>query len=242
VLADVDDLVDQLADDLLTRASQTVQHDRPFHMALSGGSTPQVLYQRMIIDPRYRLFPWDRTQVWLIDERCVDVDDEQSNFRMIHELLLQHVPIDPSHVHPMPATDRQGDRAYEAELEEALGEGGRLDFALLGMGADGHTASLFPRSPALAERRRRVVFNSGDAVAPPRPRMTMTYPTINAARTIAILVIGEAKRPAIQRAALVRRDIERLPITGIDPNHDDGELIWYLDEAAVRSQSNARPF
>ncbi len=236
ILSDVDELIDRLADAMMIRAVETRRRERPFHLALSGGSTPRTLYRRLIIDPAYRFFPWQRTHVWLVDERCVDVDDEQSNFRMIREMLLQHVPIEPAHVHPMPVHERDGDRTYEAELYAALGEGGRLDFALLGMGADGHTASLFPESPALHETRRRIAFNSGDAVAPPRPRMTMTFPLINASRAIAILVTGESKRPALQRIALAQRDVQRLPVTGVEPNHDDGELTWYLDEAAVQTK------
>lgn len=235
IMPDVDDLVDLLGDDLMDAAMQTAQAGRPFHLALSGGTTPRILFRRLIIDPRYRLFPWDRTHLWLVDERCVDFNDERSNFRMIRETLVQHVPIDPAQVHPMPVGDGEADLLYEAELDRVLGPAGRLDYTMLGMGPDAHTASLFPHSPALDERDQRVVFNTGPAVTPPRPRLTLTFPCINASRTIAVLVTGASKRPAIQRVAQAQTpDTAELPITGVTPAHPDGQLLWYLDEASVR--------
>lgn len=229
---DADTLLDVLAYDLLDAAFRAVRYRRVCHLALSGGTTPEAFFRRIVIDPRFRRLPWEDMHVWQVDERCVDADDDRSNFKMIRETLIDHVPIDAERVHAMPATASDGDRAYEAALREALGgrtPGGRLDFVLLGMGTDGHTASLFPHTPALAESERWVVFNDGDTVAPPRPRLTMTFPLLNASRRMAVLATGRAKHAAMIRVAQAPADRAELPVTGLGPTHPNGALTWYLD-------------
>ncbi len=242
ILPTVDALVDRMASDLVSIAHRRAGAAGVFHLALSGGSTPQALYQRMIIDPRYRAFPWSRTHLWLVDDRCVDFDDERSNFKMVRELIVDHVDMDEDHVHPMRALEAGGDRHYEEQLHRALhdeGVGGRMDMVLLGMGADAHTASLFPATPALDEQERWVVFNDGESVAAPRPRMTMTYPLINGARNIAVLVTGVTKHPTIQHVSAIghaertRDHIQKMPVTGVIPTHEATDMVWYLDEAAA---------
>lgn len=239
IMPHVDALIDKLAGDLLVRATERIAAASVFHLALSGGSTPRQLYQALVIDPQWRNFPWPDTHVWVVDERCVSFDDDRSNFHMMKQLLLDHVGIPPSHIHAMPVTQPGGDHAYEADLRNTLpveNEHQRLDFALLGMGDDGHTASLFPHSPAQDQPDRLVVFNSGDTVAEPRPRMTMTYTLLNAARNIAMLVTGSAKHAMLQHVALLGDDNDayhRLPVTGIRPTFDDADLTWYLDYPAA---------
>jgi 6-phosphogluconolactonase len=238
VRVDVDALLDKAAGELTVRAIARVEAAGVFHLALSGGSTPIAMFHRLLIDPNFRSLPWMQTHLWQVDERCVPDDDDRRNMRMIRENLVAQVPIGADQVHAMPVGDRQGDRAYEAVLREALGNVDmrgtpRLDYVLLGVGGDGHTASLFPRSPALAERNRLIVFNDGPTVVEPRPRMTMTHRLINAARTIGVLALGEGKRRAIGRIGAEPRDPTALPITGIEPVHPDAELIWYLDEPAA---------
>lgn len=241
VMADVHDLIDKMADDLMGRAIGRLRETGTFHIALSGGSTPKVLFRRLVTDPTYRIIDWSRTHIWIVDERCVPADDDQLNFKMMRELLIDHVPAPVDHVHPMPVLDDSGDNQYETDLRatvQDIDDAGvpRLDYVLLGMGSDAHTASLFPRTPALAERERLVVFNDGESVAEPRPRMTMTYPLLNAARTICPLVTGRGKHAMVQRVAAAgasMNHIDDLPITGIEPAHEDGELIWYLDDAAA---------
>jgi len=235
VLPDVEQVIEQLADDLYHIARRRVSEAGVFHLALSGGSTPMALYQHLVIDPRYRDFPWDKTHLWIVDERCVPFDDEKSNVRMIRELIVDHVSIPKENVHPMPVMEDDGDVQYEQTLRKTLDTAkvrNRLDVVLLGMGGDGHTASLFPRTDALTEKQRWVVFNDGESVAAPRPRMTMTYPLINTARWIIPLVTGEAKHATLQHVALTE-DIQRFPITGIHPIHDDTEMTWYIDHAAA---------
>jgi 6-phosphogluconolactonase len=238
VVADTDALIDQVAGELTVRAIDRVESAHTFHLALSGGNTPKMLFRRLLIDPNFRGLPWTQTHIWQVDERVVADDDAARNFRMINEHLLTQVPARDEHVHPMPVIHDDGDQHYERDLRDAIATTDahgtpRLDYALLGMGGDGHTASLFPHTPALAEQDRLCVFNDGDSIAVPRPRMTMTYPLINAARTIAILVLGASKHAALQRIALSPDDVQQFPITGITPTHDDTELIWYLDEAAA---------
>lgn len=233
--ATVEDLIDSLAADLLFHAKNCVRAFGDFHLALSGGSTPEPFYRRLMYDPNYRDFPWKRTHLWVVDERRVEPDDDRCNFKMIRETIVAHSDIPAEQVHPMDALAPDADLRYETELRDTLAwrEKGhdRLDYTLLGMGADAHTASLFPHSPALDSRNRLILINEGPNVTPP-DRVTMTFDLINASRFIAIMVTGEKKRGTIAKIAAVKKaNPAELPITGIQPL--GGELRWYLDAAAV---------
>jgi 6-phosphogluconolactonase len=234
----VDELIDAIAADLFFQAKACVRTFGDFHIALSGGSTPEPLYRRLMYDPNYRDLPWKRTHLWIVDERRVPEDDERSNFRMIRETLVEQSDIPKEQVHPIPALSPTADSDYETQLREHLGwrEKGhdRLDYVLLGMGADGHTASLFPRSPALDSKGRLVLINAGPKVTPP-DRVTMTFDLLNASRFVGVMVTGEKKRATVARvaAAVKGRGTEasdNLPILGVRPLA--GELRWYLDGAA----------
>lgn len=232
-----------LGSDLLVHAHNCVRRFGDFHLALSGGSTPLPFYRRLMVDPAFREFPWKRTHLWLVDERRVPLTDDRSNWKHIAELLVDHSDIPVAHAHAIDATAVDADIRYERELQQALAwrEKGhdRLDFVLLGMGDDGHTASLFPRSPALQAGERLVVINTGPAVTPP-DRVTLTFRAINAARLIAVLVTGAKKQSTITRV-IRGGGADDLPILGVRPvaalNGDDatngtGELRWYLDRQA----------
>jgi 6-phosphogluconolactonase len=233
--SDADEAIDAVGLDMLMHAKACVRAFGDFHLALSGGSTPMPLYRRMMYDPAFRDFPWARTHLWIVDERCVRFDDERSNYGQIRDLIVDHSDIPKAQVHPIFAYEPDADTRYEAELREVLGwrEKGhdRLDFVLLGMGDDGHTASLFPRSRALEVADRFACFNRGPEVTPP-DRVTMTYPLINSARFIAALVLGAKKSRMLQRIATGADPIADIPIKGIEPI--GGELRWYLDPAAAR--------
>jgi len=256
VRPDTDALFEALARDFGYAAHTAVNAREVFHCALSGGSTPEPFYMRLVTDPLFRGFPWERTHVWIVDERRVSETDPRNNFRMIRESLTDHVPMKQRNIHPMPVLTADPAGAYEQELRDFIppgpgssdpgsgdpGSSGpgssdlpgvpRLDFVLLGMGDDAHTASLFPGSDAIAVTDRWVAVNDGPSVTPP-PRVTMTYPLLNAARMVAVLVTGEKKAATIAKVRALREpDPVRYPITGIRPR---GEMNWFLDEAASGS-------
>ncbi|MSR41349.1 MAG: 6-phosphogluconolactonase [Phycisphaerales bacterium] len=225
---------DALMADLIIHASQCVRQFGDFHLALSGGSTPMPFYEQLMTDPRARGFPWARTHLWMVDERCVPFDHEKSNWRQIQEILVEASDIPKEQVHPMLAYLPDADVRYEKELRDTLSwrEKGhdRLDFVLLGMGDEGHTASLFPHSIAQDATDRLVVFNRGASVVPP-DRLTMTYGLLNASRCIAPLVLGAGKAQMLARIAKRTDDFHEIPILGIAPLA--GELKWYLDHASA---------
>ena len=250
-----DQLYDDLASAVITSAFAAIRSRGAFHLALSGGRTPEPFYMRLVIDPRYRVMPWSMTHVWQVDERRVPADDEQSNMKMIREVLVDHVSIRGRQVHAIDALADDAATRYEAALREVIAEEvvgqtkiPRLDFVLLGMGADGHTASLFPRSPALADRQRWIVTNDGPPEVPgglAGARLTMTYPLLNAARKVVVLVTGQDKTETLRRVADHLRDhgpdAEALPITAVQPQPYGGELVWYLDSAAAGHADSALP-
>jgi 6-phosphogluconolactonase len=233
----IDELIDKLAADMVVHAENCVRQFGDFHLALSGGSTPQPLYERLMYDPNYRRLPWRRTHLWVVDERCVPFDDPRCNFRMIDETIVDHADIPREQVHPIFALSPAADVEYEALIQETLSwrEKGqdRMDLIVLGMGADGHTASLFPHTAPLREQQRLVRFNTYPQVDPPR-RVTMTLPLINSARFVAVFVVGESKAPMIKRIAVADAGVDEIPIRGVSPLN--GELRWYLDAAACGSQ------
>ncbi|MCW5767316.1 MAG: 6-phosphogluconolactonase [Phycisphaeraceae bacterium] len=228
-----DELIDAMIADLLVHASGCVRAFGDFHLALSGGSTPEPFYRRLMYDPACREFPWKRTHLWIVDERRVPFEDDRSNYKMIRETIVVHSDIPAEQVHPMRATEPDADEVYERALREVLEwrEKGhdRLDYVLLGMGTDGHTASLFPNSPALDARDRLIAINAGPTVTPP-DRVTMTFPLLNASRFIGVMVTGSGKRATLTKIAARQVGQREMPILGIRPLA--GELRWYIDEAA----------
>ncbi|MEM9020274.1 MAG: 6-phosphogluconolactonase [Planctomycetota bacterium] len=241
VCPDTEELFDDLGSALLGSAGKAVDKRGVFHMALSGGGTPEPFYIRLVTDPKFRDFPWRQTHVWIVDERRVPEDHEKSNIKMMREAMLDHSGIRRSNVHPIPTMAPDPAAEYEQEMSQAFHgmkwpDIPRMDFILLGMGGDAHTASLFPESPALDITQRWVVNNDGERVVPP-PRVTMTYPLINHGREVVVLLVGKGKHETLKKIERQLEaggpDIRELPITGIDPEPYDGELAWYLDRAAA---------
>ena len=192
-------------------------------LALAGGGTPRPVYEALAERPLEDPVPWDRVQVFFGDERAVPPDDPESNFRMASEALLQRVPIPGPNVHRMEAEAADADAAaarYAGLLPQAL------DVLVLGVGADGHTASLFPGSPALRERSRRVVPATGPK--PPQRRLTITPPVIAAARLIVVLAAGSDKAGPVARALKAAGRPDEVPARLAR----DG--VWFLDRAAAR--------
>jgi 6-phosphogluconolactonase len=226
-----------LAARLAGHLKQRLERVSAVHLALSGGSSATLLGTALAKAGVLTALEWSRIHVWMVDERCVPDDDPRLNFNLIRDTLLAGAPLPLANLHPMPVLADDGAARYEADLRTALAartehEGGRLDAVILGMGPDGHTASLFPASPALDEAQRLVVLNDGAHVMLPRPRMTMTYLVLNRARLIALLVTGASKKPALERALAGPQDFHALPILGIVPAPGSQQL-WCLDQAAA---------
>ncbi len=208
------------------------------HVALAGGTTPHGLYQLLAKSGNIDLLPWDLVEVFLGDERDVPQDHVESNFGMIQRTLLDHVPINLSRVHPMGADAddiAQAAADYERAIRDTVpaGDDGipQFDLILLGMGGDGHTASLFPGSEALDVSDRLVVSCFVQVLG--RSRMTLTFPLINAARNIIQLVTGGDKAEAIaDLLSGAEDDKARLPVARIKPVA--GKLLTILDEPAAR--------
>jgi 6-phosphogluconolactonase len=202
-----------------------------FRVALSGGTTPLLAY-RLLADPaRPYAVDWPNVQVFFGDERCVPPGHPDRNDRAADEALLGRVPVPEAHVHRVEVLARNASERYEAELRRVFGvpegEVPRFDLILLGMGPDGHTASLFPGHAALAETKRLVVRIAGSPMPPPE-RVTFTLPLINAARAVAFLVTGAEKREAFLRAVGGDRSV---PAGCVLPR--DGALHFLVDQAVL---------
>jgi 6-phosphogluconolactonase len=203
-----------------------------FRVSLSGGSTPKTLYELLASDEFRSRFPWQLVSWYWGDERFVPYDHPESNYRMTREAMLAKVPVLPEKVHPVPTdgTPEDGARRYERTLQQAYGatilDPARplFDLTLLGLGPDGHAASLLPGDPVLEERERWVAVVSHGR---PEIRITMTYPVIESSRRVAFLVTGREKA-AILHA--IRAGGSRVPAARVRPV---GELIWFVDRAAA---------
>jgi 6-phosphogluconolactonase len=200
-----------------------------FRLVLSGGSTPRMLYMLLGSEPWRARIDWARVELFWGDERFVSYDDPDSNFRMARETLLSWIPIPSSNIHPIPVDGDPADaaRRYETLLRDMRnGDLSRplFDVVLLGLGSDGHTASLLPGEPVLEEREKWVApVMHGRA----QPRITLTYPAIESSAAIAFLVTGQDKADAVRG---VRASDLSLPAAHIRPQ---GEMLWFLDSAAV---------
>lgn len=236
VAADAEEAARAAAAEIVARAAAAVEARGAFSWVLSGGSTPRRLYELLAEEPALRgAFPWERTRFFWGDERYVPPDHPESNFGMSWEAMLSRVPAPPGNLHrwrtELPPEEAAA--AYEATLREvfglAAGERPRLDLVLMGLGEDGHTASLFPGSAALAERERLAVAVWVEKLA--AWRLTLTVPVFNRARCFLFLVAGAAKAAALRAARAPEGDPNRTPARLIRP--EDGELIWIADRAAA---------
>ncbi|MEJ1977891.1 MAG: 6-phosphogluconolactonase [Acetobacteraceae bacterium] len=205
-----------------------------FAVCLSGGSTPKTLYGLLAAEPLRSRFPWDRTHLFFGDERFVPPDHPDSNYRMAREAMLAHVPIPALQVHPFPTDTTPEDCAlrYADTLKRFYGADTLdptrplFDVTFLGLGEDGHTASLFPGVAALQER---TAWTAAVIGAKPEPRLTLTYPVLDSARTVGFLVAGAGKHAILAKALA---GDEALPAVHVRPV---GDLIWFTDKAATAS-------
>jgi len=199
-------------------------------VALAGGSTPERTYRLLAAAPLRERVPWEALEIFWGDERCVPADDARSNQRMARSTLLDHVPIPPARVHPMVcATDPAAAAiAYQELLTRCCGPAlPRFDLVLLGLGSDGHTASLFPGTAAVAEEKRWVseVQVPGQDFA----RLSLTLPVFNNAAELIFLVAGAEKAPVLRR--ILNGSAPQLPAARVQPSQ--GRLRWLVDRAAA---------
>lgn len=220
----------QLADTAASSAGR-------FTVALSGGSTPRALYALLASDRFRSRVPWSKVHLFWGDERCVPPDHPESNYRMAREALLDQISIPAGNIHRMPAEyENPGDAA--AEYEETLkaffrvpvGQWPRFDLILLGMGEDGHTASLFPGTAALAEQERWVAANYVEKLV--THRLTLTVPVINHAANVVFLISGESKASVLREVLEGGYQPQRFPSQFIRP--EGGRLLFILDRGAAK--------
>ena len=234
---DADALAYAAALDLMERSAAAIADRGVFTLALSGGSTPKKLYALLGKDPAFATFPWAKTELYFGDERHVPPDHPESNFHMVQETLLTSGRVPAGNVHRVSAEladAAQAAAGYEAKMRgrftgPALDAEGfpRFDVILLGMGPDGHTASLFPGSPGLAEKTRWVIANPVEKFK--TDRITFTFPVLNAARAVLLLVAGADKETMIREVIVDQRGT--YPVERVQPR--DGVKVWMLDRAAA---------
>lgn len=221
-------LADLAAEWIAAAAEADIRDRGRCTVALSGGETPRPIYERLARDPLALRISWRDVEVFFSDERAVPPGDPASNYGSATASLLGRVPIPPARVHRMEAERADRDAAAR-EYEQILPS--QLDILLLGMGADGHTASLFPGSAAVEERARRVIPVIGPR--PPAERLTITPPVIAAARRVAVLVTGATKAMMVARALQGPVKPRDLPVQLVLGG------VWFLDRAAAAGLRSA---
>jgi len=234
IYPDINTLSHEAAQYIVRLANEAIVTRGRFTIALSGGSTPKVLYSLLGDEPYRSQIDWVQVDIFWSDERCVPPDSEESNYHMAQQVLLSKIPIPASQVHRMPADQPDRDaasQAYTEEMQRTFGTNGIPNFDLiqLGMGPEGHTASLFPHQPSLHEQQRLVMPVS--VPKPPPQRLTFTPPLLNAARQVLFLVTGAEKADAVQAVLEGEYDPDEYPAQIVRP--DNGEVVWMLDKAAA---------
>jgi 6-phosphogluconolactonase len=240
VYGDAEQLARAGAELFVTRAEESIKVRGRFRVALSGGHTPRRIYELLGSDAFQSRVDWEKVDFFWGDERYVGADDAQSNYRMTVEALLRHVPVSADNIHRVPTDIAPPSAAagrYEQDIRHCfhdLSSVPQFDLIYLGLGSNGHTASLFPHSPALREHSRLVVadFVSEESAW----RITMTAVLLNRGRTVAFVVEGEQKANVMRDVLLGTPDPERLPAQLIAP---EGTLLWLADEPAARLLSRA---
>ena len=228
ILKSKEDLARAAAELFERKSSEAVAQKEFFTVALSGGSTPKALYE-LLADQFCDQIPWSNIHFYWSDERHVPPDHPESNYRIANEAMLSRVPISPQHVHRVisenPAADAAQD--YEDTIVKQIGGNPRIDLILLGLGTDGHTASLFPGSEVLHETKRLVAAPWVEKLS--TYRITMTLPLLNNGASVVFLVSGAEKAQIVKE---VLEGPEKYPAQAVKPIN--GELIWMLDQDAAK--------
>jgi 6-phosphogluconolactonase len=234
VYGDAEQLASAAAELFVEVASESISARGHFRVALSGGSTPRRVYELLATTAFRSRVDWDHVDIFSGDERYVPADDRDSNYQMTYEALLRHVPVPAANIHRVPteiSPPRAAAGAYEEDIRQCFRDSvsvPQFDLVYLGLGTNGHTASLFPHSQALQETSRLVL---ADFVAEVNTwRISMSAPLLNHGRTVAFLIVGEEKAEVLREVLLGPRDPERLPAQLIAP---EGTLLWLVDQAAA---------
>jgi 6-phosphogluconolactonase len=239
VLAGADEIARVAADEFVRRALEAVRMKGLFTVVLSGGSTPKSLYSLLAspVDSFRELVPWDKTHFFWGDERHISPDHADSNYHMVYEAMLSKVPVPPENVHRIKAENADANKAaedYEGVLREFFRSETvrppRFDLVLLGMGPDGHTASLFPETDAVFEHDHCVVANWVPKFN--THRITLTPVVLNNASSIIFLVTGEEKAEALRAVLQGEYEPEHFPAQLMRPTN--GRLLWLVDQASAR--------
>lgn len=229
---DADALVTDVAQRLLRTLAALQDGDRVPQVVLTGGTIADQLHREMAHQSPGSGVDWRRVEVWWGDERFVAADDPDRNALQAHRALLDHVDLDPSLVHEMPAAedglsvDEAADR-YADEVRRR--DAGHFDVVMLGMGTNGHVASLFPGLPQL-DVHERIAVAVTDSPKPPPVRISLTFAALNRTKQVWFLVTGEQKAEAVRRALAPEGDVHEIPARGIT---DSDATLWFLDEAAA---------
>jgi 6-phosphogluconolactonase len=232
ILTDAAALATRAAQLVLDHSLKSISSKETFSIGLSGGSTPKTLYQ-LLADPDREFrnrFPWNHTQFFWTDERHVGPDSPESNYRMVHDAMLKRVQVPQANIHRMFGELKNAEHVaadYEKELKKLFGNSPRLDLVLLGMGADGHTASIFPGSEVLNEREQLVAAPWVDKLN--SYRLTMTLLILNNTDAVLFLVSGEEKAEVLRE--VLRGPENQYPVQAIQPTN--GSLTWLVDSAAA---------
>ena len=233
VFENLDELSRGAAGRFREAALRATSEGQLFSAALSGGSTPKRLYE--LLAQESSTVAWSQVHLFQVDERCVPPGDAESNYTMIEQSLLTRISLPKANFHRMAAERPDRDQSacdYAQELRRILrppdGKAPTLDLIFLGMGADGHTASLFPSSSALDERTLWVVANYSPTLQ--KHRMTLTYPVLDAAREVIFLVSGEEKSETLRQ--VLEGPHDRFPAQRVRPVH--GRIKWFVDQSASR--------
>jgi 6-phosphogluconolactonase len=235
ILSSLSLLGEKAAEQVTRLSAEAVAGRGRFTVALSGGSLPKLLGPALLAEPLRSQIDWQAWHVFWADERCVPLSDPESNYRLAQEYLLQHAAIPAAQIYPIDdkLDPTAAASAYEARLRQLFTEASdfpRFDLILLGLGEDGHTASLFPNHPLLQENNRWVapVF---DSPKPPPERITLTLPVLNNARQVSFMAAGAGKAEVLPQLVGEAASTPALPARRVCPTN--GGLDWFLDEAAA---------
>lgn len=231
ICKDQEAVATEAAERFVCAAIRSVAEYGGFYVAISGGNSPKEVFRLLATDEYAKAIPWDKTHIFFTDERCVPPDSDESNYRLAYEYLLSKVPVPESNIHRFPAElpPQEAAASYDKTIKNIMGYERQFDLVILGMGSDTHTASLFPKSPALDEMQRFAVENYVEKLN--TYRLTLTIPVLSSARNIIILVMGQEKAEALSIALNGHSDPHLHPVQAIQPTY--GTMLWIVDKEAA---------